>query len=196
MAALLEFFWIFLQIGLFSIGGGYAVLPLIQDYVVESKGWLDFRQFTDVITISQMTPGPIAVNASTFVGLQVAGVLGAIAATAGCVISGAVIALVLYQLFEKYRKLNMVSDILSGLRAVSTGLIASAAGTILLIAVCGVSDLAEAGESVNWVAIVVCLMGLLLLRKWKWNPMTVLLLSGFVGFLAYYLLPEIGNSCI
>lgn len=76
-------FWTFLKIGLFSIGGGYAVIPLIQEQVVESCGWISAKTFSDIITISQMTPGPLAVNTSTFVGLQIAGIGGAVAATAG-----------------------------------------------------------------------------------------------------------------
>ena len=74
----LQLFWSFLQIGLFSFGGGYAAMPLIQGQVVTSHGWLTMSEFTDLITISQMTPGPIAVNSATFVGLKIAGIPGAI----------------------------------------------------------------------------------------------------------------------
>ena len=83
-----ELFWEFLQIGLCSIGGGYATIPLIQAQVVEGRQWLTLQEFTDILTISQMTPGPLAVNVSTFVGLRTAGIPGAIAATAGCVLCG------------------------------------------------------------------------------------------------------------
>ena len=76
----------FLQVGLFSIGGGYATLPFIQKQVVDLKGWLTTGELTDMITISQMTPGPLAVNISTFVGVRIAGIGGAVAATAGCTI--------------------------------------------------------------------------------------------------------------
>ena len=81
----LQLFLSFLQIGLFSFGGGYAAMPLIQDQVVTAHGWLSMPEFTDLITISQMTPGPIAINSATFVGMKIAGVPGAIAATVGCV---------------------------------------------------------------------------------------------------------------
>ena len=79
-----KLFGVFLQIGLFSIGGGYAVIGLIQDKIVGRYGWLTEKTFGDIITISQMTPGPLAVNASTFAGFQLAGTGGAAAATAGC----------------------------------------------------------------------------------------------------------------
>ena len=76
----LQLFISFFQIGLFSIGGGYAALPLIQEQVVNLHGWMDMTQFIDIITISQMTPGPIAINAATFVGIKTAGIGGAIVA--------------------------------------------------------------------------------------------------------------------
>ena len=73
MTVIFELLLEFLQIGLFSIGGGYAVIPLIKEHAVDLKGWLSIQEFTDIITISQMTPGPLAVNTSTFVGLQTGG---------------------------------------------------------------------------------------------------------------------------
>lgn len=82
----LQLFLSFLQIGMFSFGGGYAAMPLIQGQVVTLHGWLTMSEFTDLITISQMTPGPIAVNSATFVGMKIAGIPGAIVATAGCIL--------------------------------------------------------------------------------------------------------------
>lgn len=74
----LQLFWAFVQIGLFSIGGGYAALPLIQSQVVEQFGWLSLSEFTDILTIAEMTPGPIALNAATFVGIRMGGIPGAL----------------------------------------------------------------------------------------------------------------------
>ena len=82
----LKLFLSFLQIGLFSFGGGYAAMPLIQEQVVSQHDWLTMTEFTDLITISQMTPGPIAINAATFVGSKIAGVPGSVAATCGCIL--------------------------------------------------------------------------------------------------------------
>jgi len=81
----LELFWSFFQVGLFSIGGGYAAMPLIQNQVVDIHPWLTMTGFADIMAISEMTPGPIAVNAATFVGIQVAGLPGALIATIGCI---------------------------------------------------------------------------------------------------------------
>ena len=81
-----QLFLSFLQIGLFSFGGGYAAMPLIQEQIVNIHGWLDMDQFTDLITISQMTPGPIAINSATFVGIRIGGIPGALVATLGCIL--------------------------------------------------------------------------------------------------------------
>ena len=81
----LQLFLSFLKVGAFSFGGGYAALPLIQDEIVTNHQWLSQQEFTDLITISQMTPGPIAINSATFVGNQIAGIPGGIVATLGSV---------------------------------------------------------------------------------------------------------------
>lgn len=96
---LITLFLSFWQIGSFSIGGGYAIMPLIQDQMVDKYGWLTIQEFTDIITISQMTPGPLSINASTFVGLRVAGIIGAIIATFACVITGVIISIFLFNFF-------------------------------------------------------------------------------------------------
>ena len=87
----LQLFLSFLQIGMFSFGGGYAAMPLIQGQVVTTHGWLTMSEFTDLITISQITPGPIAVNSATFVGLKIAGIPGAVVATVGCILPSSVL---------------------------------------------------------------------------------------------------------
>lgn len=124
----------FLKIGFLSIGGGYAIIPLIQEQVVEKAGWISEKMFTDIITISQMTPGPLAVNTSTFVGLQIGGLPGALAATVGCTLCGIVISLVLYKFFQTHQSSVYVLEVLNGLKSASLGLIISAAFTILLLA--------------------------------------------------------------
>lgn len=102
----LELLWSFLQIGLFSIGGGYAAMPLIQQQVVDLHPWLTMTQFADIMAIAEMTPGPIAINAATFVGIQVAGIPGALAATLGCVLPSCVIVLTLAWAYYRFRGLS------------------------------------------------------------------------------------------
>ena len=97
----LQLFLSFLQIGMFSFGGGYSAMPLIQGQVVTLHGWLTMSEFTDLITISQMTPGPIAVNSATFVGMKIAGIPGAVVATAGCILPSCIIVTILARLYLK-----------------------------------------------------------------------------------------------
>jgi len=97
-----ELFLSFLQVGLFSFGGGYAAMPLIRGQVVTVHHWLSMSEFTDLITISQMTPGPIAVNSATFVGTKIAGTLGALVATFGCILPSCIIVTVIARLYLEY----------------------------------------------------------------------------------------------
>ena len=97
----LELFWSFLQIGAFSFGGGYAALKLIQHQAVEAHAWMGMAEFTDLITISQMTPGPIAVNSASFIGMRMAGLGGALVATFGCILPSCIITLTLAWLYYK-----------------------------------------------------------------------------------------------
>lgn len=179
-----KLFIAFLKIGLLSIGGGYAIIPLIQEQVVEKNNWISEKMFTDIITISQMTPGPLAVNTSTFVGLQVSGITGALAATIGCILCGVTISLTLYKFFQTHQKSAYVLEILNGLRSASLGLIISAALTILLLALYGSKSEMDF-LSLNWIALFIFLTVLFILRKWKPNPIAVIFISGIAGFVFY-----------
>lgn len=174
----------FLQIGLFSIGGGYAIIPLIQEQVVEKYGWVSQQTFTDIITISQMTPGPLAVNTSTFVGIQIAGIWGAIVATLGCVVSGIMISLALFSFFQKGKQSIYVFEVLNGLKSASLGLIISAAATILLLTFLGTTSL-KINSNIDWIAIVVFSVSLYALRKYKLNPILLMICTGLLGLIIY-----------
>lgn len=175
----------FLQIGSFSIGGGYAIIPLIQEQVVNYHSWITLQEYTDIITISQMTPGPLVVNTASFVGIRIAGISGAILATLGSIISGFIISIFLYKFFKKHKEIDSISNILKGLRSSSVGLIASAASTIVLIAFLGTSSYNIKDISINITAIIIFIISLFLLRKYKLNPILILVLTGFVGLLFY-----------
>lgn len=184
MAQLGRLFAVFFQIGLLSIGGGYAVIPMIQEQVVIRWGWVPMQVFTDIITISQMTPGPLAVNASTFVGLRIAGPLGAVTATAGCVISGVCLSVGLYRFFLRRRQSRWALQALEGLKAVSVGLIASAALTLVLLCFTGASALPQA-RGVDAAAVVLFAASWAALRRFKVNPMLVMAAAGVLGGLLY-----------
>lgn len=184
----LELFWSFLQIGLFSIGGGYAAMPLIQNQVVDLHPWLTMTQFADIMTIAEMTPGPIAINSATFVGIQIAGLPGAIVATVGCVFPSFVIVMSLAYIYYRFRGLNMVQGILAGLRPAVIAMIASAGISLLILAVYGQRVLPEDWMSFDVNAIIIFVIGFLVLRKRKPNPLLVIAGSGIAGVILYSLL--------
>ena len=187
MSIIWSLFRTFFKIGLLSIGGGYAIIPLIQEQVVRRTGWISEKMFTDIITISQMTPGPLAVNTSTFVGLQAGGLLGAVAATTGCVLCGAVISVSLYRFFSSWQSSIYILELLNGLKSASLGLILSAAAAIVLLALFGTStpQLAAMPSSLDWTAFVLFGAILFLARRWKSNPIFLMLLSGVAGAVCY-----------
>lgn len=189
LSGILTLLFDFLQIGFFSIGGGYAVIPLIKSHVVDLRHWLTLRQFTDIITISQMTPGPLAVNTSTFVGLQTGGIPGAIAATFGCIFSGFVISLLLCRFFDRYRASTYGSLILNALKAASLGLIAAAAATILTMAFSAEGESAAripiSLSGMNLCAILLFSTSFFGIRRIHLNPMLVITLCGVLGYFLY-----------
>lgn len=176
-------FLTFLKIGLFSIGGGYAIIPMIHEEVVSSAHWLTSREFTDIVTISQMTPGPLAVNTSTFVGMRVAGIAGAICATTGCICMGVLISYGLYQLFSRFSSSLYFAEILRGLKSASLGLIASAAAIILALAFFGEETVRLSALDVR--AVLTFLATLVLSRWKKINPILLMLLAGILGAVLY-----------
>lgn len=188
MNTIWNLFFIFLKIGLFSIGGGYAIIPLIQEKVVNQTGWISEKMFTDIITISQMTPGPLAVNTSTFVGLQIGGFWGAVSATLGCVLCGVVISLFLYNFFQKHQNSTYIFEILNGLKSASLGLIISAAATIIILALFGTNKVYfnSIFEMLNWTALIIFFVTLLIVRKWKINPIVIIIISGILGIFFIY----------
>ena len=172
----LQLFWSFLQIGLFSIGGGYAAMPLIQAQVVQNHAWLNMSEFTDLITIAEMTPGPIAVNSATFVGIRIAGIPGALVATFGCILPSLFIVSLLAFIYYRYKKLSVLQSVLASLRPAVVALIASAGISILLQVALGGQELTMA--NLNFIGLALFAAAFVLLRKFKWNPILVMCLCG------------------
>lgn len=172
----LQLFLSFLQIGMFSVGGGYAAIPLIRDQVVTGHTWLTMSEFTDLITIAEMTPGPIAVNSATFVGIRIAGPLGAIIATLGCITPSLFIVSLLAYIYYRYKNVSALQSVLASLRPAVVALIAGAGLSILkLVAFQGN---AVALASVNWVGILIFVAAFIALRKFKTNPILTMLCCG------------------
>lgn len=185
----LQLFWSFFQIGMFSIGGGYAAMPLIQNQVVDLHGWLTLTEFSDIITIAEMTPGPIAINSATFVGIQVAGIPGALISTLGCVTPSCIIVLTLAYFYFKYKEMKSVQAVLSGLRPAVIAMIASAGLSIALLSFFGGNKLPAELSDVNFVSIAIFIVALFVLRRYKLNPIAIIMGSGGVGLIVYLALP-------
>lgn len=184
----IQLFWSFFQIGLFSIGGGYAAMPLIQNQVVDTHSWLTMSQFADIMTIAEMTPGPIAINSATFVGIQVSGVRGAIIATLGCVCPSCIVVMTLAYIYYRFRGLNIVQGVLAGLRPAVISMIASAGISLLILAVYGQRTLPADLTDIDAVAVSIFIVGFVILRKWKLNPLWIMGASGVAGILLYSIL--------
>ena len=174
----LELFLSFLQIGTFSFGGGYAAMPLIQQQVVNVHHWISLNEFSDLITISQMTPGPIAINSATFVGTRVAGMGGAVVATIGCVLPSCLLVSILAYLYYRYKTLSMVQGVLRSLRPAVIALIAGAGLSILLTAFWPDSLTWKDLPNIRWHAVLLFALSWLLLRWKKMSPILVMVLSG------------------
>lgn len=181
----LELLWEFMQIGLLSFGGGYAVLPLIEQNIVQEKGWMTAQQFVDVLTISEMTPGPISVNAATFVGNQLLGVTGGIVATIGVAFPSFFIVLILAFLYKRYQNLSVVQNLLQALRPAIVALIAVAGMTILLTAFFGTGSLPIALKDFNWFSAGIFLLSLYLMYRRPTSPIRIMLISGIFGLIIY-----------
>lgn len=171
----LELLWVYLKIGMFGFGGGYAMLSLIQYEIVDRHQWLTLQQFTDVVAISQMTPGPIGINSATYVGYAVThSVWGAVLATfAVCLPSFMLVWLISY-FFVKCKDNKYIKAAMSGLLPMSVSLIASAA--LLLMNQENFVDYKSIG-----------LFGVALLITWKWNlhPILLISLAGIAGLVFY-----------
>ena len=175
----LELFWGFLKIGLFSFGGGYAAMPLIQEQVVSTHNWLSMAEFTDLITISQMTPGPIAINSATFVGIKIVGIPGALVSTIGCILPSCIIVMLIAKLYLKYCTVNMLQSVLNSLRPAVVAMIASAGISVLITAFWGSAELISLAGT-NWILVIIFAACVVLLRKFRMNPILVMVLAGVV----------------
>lgn len=171
---LLQLFLAFLQIGAFSFGGGYAAMPLIQAQVIEQYGWLTVSDFSDLVTIAEMTPGPIAVNSATFVGNQIAGIPGALAATAGCILPSCLFVTALAWLYQKYRRLSLLQGILTALRPAVVAMILTAGLTILVPLFFADGGISLDPKQIQLRPVVYFAAALILLRKKGMDPIKVM----------------------
>ena len=183
MTNLLMIFVSFFKIGLFTIGGGYASLPLVKEAAINGD-WMTMSEFTDILTISQMTPGPFAINLATFVGLKFGGYLGGFVATFAFILPSFIIVSTLAILLKKYGEIKTVQDAMYTLIPTSTGLIASAGLTVTILAIFGEHGVHLNLTSTNYIAIgifVACFVTLYLLKNTKFPAILIVPISGLAG---------------
>jgi len=177
MSNLIKIFLSFFKIGAFSFGGGYAMLPLIQREIVNSHKWITFKEFIDIIGISQMTPGPIAINSATFVGYKVSGILGSISATLGVVSFSFILVSIANHYIVKFKESYIMKAALAGMRPALIGLIIS---VFLSLG-------KESYKDIKSVVIGIIILGLLLTNKL--HPIIIIVISGVLGIVFYGLIP-------
>lgn len=170
---LYRLFITFLQIGIFSFGGGYAMIPFIEKIIIHSHKWLTLHEFIDMMAISQMTPGPISINAATFVGYQIDGVAGAITATLGVVTSSLLLVTVVSKYFLKFKDCIWVQRAFEGIRPIVLALILGAALSIAKTAFVDLKSVAIGAAM------------FFLLYKYDLHPILIILISGVLGVLLY-----------
>lgn len=178
----LELFWSFVQVGLFCVGGGYASMPLIQAQVIDVHGWLSISEFIDIFTISQMTPGPIGINAATFVGMKVAGFLGAIVATLGFVTPSFILGIILAKLFFKYGNIGVIKGILNGLRPAVVALICSAGMSFIFLALFNTEKMPINVADIDYLGLFVLIVAFIAVRK-KVGIIKIFAGSGVLGLI-------------
>lgn len=183
---LFDLFFSFLQIGLFSFGGGYAMISLLQQTAVD-KAWLNIKDFTDIVAISQITPGPIAVNMATFVGFRKDGFLGALAATLGVSLPSLIIVSLAVHFIIKFNSSGLIKNSLYGLRAAVCGLLFVAVWDIAKSELLRESLLPHNSlnlfESFNIKALIFFFASFVLLYKFKMNTILVIVLAAVGGLI-------------
>ena len=180
-----QLFWTFFKIGAFTFGGGYAMLPLIQSEVV-ARGWMQEADLINFIAVSESTPGPFAVNVSTYIGAELAGIPGALAATLGVILPSFVIILIVAKCFDRFRKSKFVSGCMVGLRAAVIGLIASALLSIGRAVLFPEGfDLTVLQSSAFWFSFSVFALIAFLAFKKK-HPITLIAAAALLGIAAGY----------
>ena len=178
-----ELFKTFFIIGMFTIGGGYAMLSLIQNQVVTIHGWIDDVTFTDIVAVSQMTPGPIGINSATYIGYEVLAnsgaseflcILGSFTATFAVVLPSFIIVLAICRVYDKWKNHPIFQGVLSGLKPAVIGLI----GTAVL-------SVATPENFIDWKSYVLCLLAFLALYFKKVGPFAIIGIGAIAGLLIY-----------
>ena len=171
-----QLLWVYLKIGIFGFGGGYAMLSLIQHEVVEKNQWLTSQEFTDIVAISQMTPGPIGINSATYIGYTATGsIWGSVIATFAVCFPSFLLVLFISYFFHKFKNNKYVEAAFTGLRPMTVGLIGAA--SLLLM---------NEENFIDWKSLLIFAGAFLLSWKYKTHPILIICLAGLIGILIYW----------
>lgn len=181
----LQLFYEFFKIGLFAVGGGMATIPFLQRLSV-SSGWYSQALISDMIAISESTPGPIGINMATYVGFHVAGLLGGVTATLGVVCPAIIIVTLVSKSLEKFSNNKQVDYIFYGLRPAVTGLIAAAGFSVVKVALLNQGAVLADGSFLSlfcWEKVIYCVIVFWAIKKFKKHPVLYILISAVSGLL-------------
>lgn len=189
---LLQLFWAYFKVGLFSVGGGMATIPFLYD-MSDATGWFTHAQLADMLAVAESTPGPIGVNMATYVGFTTAGPLGSLVATIGLVTPSVIVVLLVARALQQFRHNRYVESVFYGLRPASTGLIGAAGVTIGMIALFHVETYRATGvlwDLFNHKALILAVV-VLVFSRWvkptkKWHPIVFIAISAVVGVLFHF----------
>ena len=189
----LEILWTFFKIGLFTIGGGHAMIPMIMSEIVD-KGWLDQQILLDFIAIAESTPGPFAINIATYAGLQVAGIGGAILASLGVVLPSLIIIIIIALFFSKYMNRPRVQEVFDNVSGSVTGLLFSVVltiGILVLFGMDGIFDTASFSPDYIGIGLFAGLLALsfVKIKGKKLPPIALIVISAVAGILLYGFIP-------
>lgn len=179
-------FWEFFKIGLFAVGGGLATLPFLTDLSAAHPEWYDMAMLSDMVAVSNSTPGPLGINMATYVGFHVAGILGGILATVALVLPSVIVILLVARILDKFRHSQLVQGAFQGLRPAVTGLIALAGFELMKISLFQWDTYLQSGrlgDLVNWAGAVFFVVMVPLVRKTKWPIICYILIGAAAGVL-------------
>ena len=187
----LDLFWTFFKIGLFTIGGGQAMIPMIMTNVVD-KGWMPYESLVDFIAISESTPGPFAINIATYTGIETAGIFGAMCATLGVVLPSVIIILLIAKIFTQFMKKRAVKEVFLGVGATVTGLLASVWLSLFLTIIFGISiaNYQVVGTfTPDWLSLgifaVVLPISFIKIKGKKFPPILIVVICALLGLLVF-----------
>jgi len=178
---LLSLLFTFMKIGVLCFGGAYAAIPVVEREVVDVLHWMTYTEFADLLVIDEITPGPILVNSASYIGMKMAGVPGAIAATIGCCIPPCIITLILIYIYRKYRDISFIGGILYALKCMALAMMASTCLSIILNAIFPGKIIAF--TNIDYLLLVMSIASFLIIRKFQPNPLYVMLACGALNLI-------------